>query len=133
MHSTSIQAAALTLVLVPVLYRLVEGRRERKALLRDLQAQPEFEPAATIDGWPHLTYAAMTVVGQPDPYRGETVVAYVSVKAGRAVTGEELIEFTRQRMAAYKYPRIVHVIDDLPKTQTGKIRRRALRENSPKG
>ncbi|MFW6187755.1 MAG: class I adenylate-forming enzyme family protein, partial [Actinomycetota bacterium] len=81
----------------------------------------------------HPAVYEAAVVGQPDPYRGETVVAYVSVKAGRTVTGEELIEFTRQRMAAYKYPRIVHVIDDLPKTQTGKIRRRALRENSPKG
>lgn len=44
-----VSSTALTLVLVPVLYRLVEGRRERKALLRDLQAQPEFEPAADVD------------------------------------------------------------------------------------
>ncbi|WP_314213524.1 efflux RND transporter permease subunit [Pseudarthrobacter equi] len=44
-----VSSTALTLVLVPVLYRLVEGRRERKALLRDLQAQPEFEQAADVD------------------------------------------------------------------------------------
>ncbi|MEY2476126.1 MAG: long-chain acyl-CoA synthetase, partial [Actinomycetota bacterium] len=44
-----------------------------------------------------------------------------------------LIDFTKQRLAAYKYPRIVHVIGELPKTQTGKIRRRDLRENPKKG
>ncbi|HET7781233.1 MAG TPA: efflux RND transporter permease subunit [Arthrobacter sp.] len=44
-----ISSTALTLVLVPVLYRLVEGRRERKALLRELQARPEFGPGADVD------------------------------------------------------------------------------------
>ena len=81
----------------------------------------------------HPAVYEAAVVGQPDPYRGETVVAYVSVRAGRTVTEEELIDFTKQRLAAYKYPRIVHVIDDLPKTQTGKIRRRALRDDLTKG
>ena len=73
------------------------------------------------------------VVGEPDPYRGETVVAYVSLRAGATVDEKDLIEFTRQRLAAYKYPRIIHVIEELPKTQTGKIRRRVLRENLPGG
>lgn len=81
----------------------------------------------------HPAVYEAAVVGQPDPYRGETVVAYVSVKAGRTLTEEELIDFTKQRLAAYKYPRIVHVIGELPKTQTGKIRRRDLRENPKKG
>ncbi len=76
----------------------------------------------------HPAVFEAAVVGQPDPYRGETVVAYVSVKAGHTLTEEEVIEFTKQRLAAYKYPRIVHLIEDLPKTQTGKIRRKALRE-----
>lgn len=79
----------------------------------------------------HPAVYEAAVVGQPDAYRGETVVAYVSVRAGQNVTPEEIIDFAKQRLAAYKYPRIVHVIEDLPKTPTGKIRRRALRDTPP--
>lgn len=81
----------------------------------------------------HPAVYEAAVVGMPDAYRGETVVAYVSLKSGQAATEEELIAFTRERLAAYKYPRSVHVIDDLPKTQTGKIRRRELRETPKEG
>jgi long-chain acyl-CoA synthetase len=67
-------------------------------------------------------------VGVPDEYRGETVKACVSRKAGAAVTAEELIEFCKQQMAAYKYPRSVQFPDDRPKTATGKSLRRELRD-----
>lgn len=68
------------------------------------------------------------VVGLPDEYRGEKVVAFVSLKAGRTATEEELIAFASERLAAYKRPGEVHVVGELPKTQTGKIRRRELRD-----
>jgi long-chain acyl-CoA synthetase len=68
------------------------------------------------------------VVGVPDEYRGETVKAYVSLKPGAAVTEEELIDFCKQQMAAYKYPHSIEFLDDLPKTATGKILRRELRD-----
>lgn len=68
------------------------------------------------------------VVGAPDEYRGETVTAYVSLRPGSATTAEALQAFTKERLAAYKYPRHVHIIDELPKTQTGKIKRRDLRD-----
>jgi long-chain acyl-CoA synthetase len=67
------------------------------------------------------------VVGLPHPYRGETVKAYVSLREGYSVQPQELIEFCRARMAAYKYPREVEVVDVIPKTATGKILRRSLR------
>ena len=67
------------------------------------------------------------VVGVPDEKRGETVKAFVSLKPGSTVTPEELIAHCKQRMAAYKYPRQVVLIDELPKTVTGKILRRELR------
>ncbi|MCL3816963.1 class I adenylate-forming enzyme family protein [Aeromicrobium wangtongii] len=76
----------------------------------------------------HPAVYEAAVVGQPDDYRGERVVAYVSLRAGTTVTSEELIELARERLAPYKSPREVHVLDDLPKTQTGKIRRRELRD-----
>lgn len=75
---------------------------------------------------PHVREAA--VVGAPDPYRGETVVAYVSVRPGASIEPEALIDFCRPRLAAYKRPTRVVVLTDLPKTQSGKILRRSLRE-----
>ncbi|GGX23774.1 class I adenylate-forming enzyme family protein [Streptomyces noursei] len=75
----------------------------------------------------HPSVLEAAVVGQPDAYRGETVVAYVSLQAGLNVTAEELIAFSRDRLAAYKCPRTIHFLADLPKTQSGKIRRAELR------
>ncbi|MEX5721253.1 AMP-binding protein [Geodermatophilus maliterrae] len=76
----------------------------------------------------HPAVRESAVVGVPDEKRGETVKAFVSVKPGATVTPEELIAHCRERMAAYKYPRQVEIIDELPKTVTGKILRRELRE-----
>ncbi|WP_152345768.1 class I adenylate-forming enzyme family protein [Brevibacterium sp. CFH 10365] len=77
----------------------------------------------------HPAVLEAAVVGQPDDYRGETVVAYVSLRAGQSASADELIAFAKERLAAYKYPRIVHVMSDLPKTHTGKIQRRLLRDS----
>lgn len=68
------------------------------------------------------------VVGVPDDKRGETVKAFVSLKPGATATEEELIAHCKERMAAYKYPRSVVLVDELPKTVTGKILRRELRD-----
>jgi long-chain acyl-CoA synthetase len=68
------------------------------------------------------------VVGVIDQYRGETVKAYVSLRAGQHVEPDELISFCKERMAAYKYPRMVEILDEIPKTVTGKILRRELRK-----
>ena len=68
------------------------------------------------------------VVGVPDERRGETVKAFVSLKPGATATEEELIAHCRERMAAYKYPRTVVLVEELPKTVTGKILRRELRD-----
>lgn len=67
------------------------------------------------------------VIGIPDEYRGETVKACVSLVPGVRVEPAELIAFCRQRLAAYKVPCVIEILDDLPKTATGKLMRAALR------
>jgi long-chain acyl-CoA synthetase len=75
----------------------------------------------------HPAVREASVVGVPHEYRGETVKAFVSLVAGRSATPEELIAFCRGKMAAYKYPREVEVLEELPKNASGKLLRRELR------
>ena len=71
--------------------------------------------------------AEAAVVGRPDPRVGEEVVAFVVLLPGAGARPEEIIAYCRERLAAYKYPREVQVIADLPKGPTGKILKRELR------
>jgi len=73
------------------------------------------------------------VIGVPDPYRGETVKAFVVLKPGEQATPEEIIAFCRERLAAYKVPRIIEFRDSLPKTIVGKVLRKELREAEIRG
>ncbi len=70
------------------------------------------------------------VIGVPDAYRGETIKAFVVPKKGVVLTEEEITDFCRENMAAYKVPRIIEFRDALPKTAVGKILRRTLREEA---
>jgi long-chain acyl-CoA synthetase len=76
----------------------------------------------------HDAVREAAVVGVPDEYRGETVKAFVSLNPGTQADAEALIAFCRERMAAYKYPRQIDFVDELPKTASGKILRRELRD-----
>lgn len=68
------------------------------------------------------------VIGVPDPYRGETVKAYIVLKEGKTVTEEELNKYCRKNLASYKVPRLYEFRTELPKTAVGKILRRTLLE-----
>jgi long-chain acyl-CoA synthetase len=80
----------------------------------------------------HPAVKETAVVGVHDYYRGETVKAFVALKEGMegSVTPEEIISFCKSRMAAYKYPRQVEFVAEIPKTLTGKFLRRTLREKN---
>ncbi len=78
----------------------------------------------------HPAVKEAAVVGVPDAYRGETVKAFVVLKEGYAgeVGEDELRAFAKERLAAYKVPKLWEFRDDLPKTAVGKILRRMLRK-----
>ncbi len=76
----------------------------------------------------HPAVREVAVIGRPDSTWGETVVAFVVLKDGEKLSAEELIQFTRARMATYKTPEHVIFRDALPKNATGKMDRRALRD-----
>jgi long-chain acyl-CoA synthetase len=75
----------------------------------------------------HPAVAMVAVGSQPDELKGETAKAYVVLRTGAQLDEAELITYCKAHLAAYKVPRAVQFVDDLPKTSTGKIMRRELR------
>ena len=76
----------------------------------------------------HEAVAEAAVIGVPHESHGEEVKAVVALVPGASATPDELREFCKERLAAYKYPRVVEIIDELPKGPSGKILKRELRE-----
>lgn len=72
----------------------------------------------------------VAVVGEPNEKYGEEVVAYVVLKDGQEASPEEIVEWSKENMAAYKYPRKVFIRESLPMNATGKILKRVLREEA---
>jgi len=84
------------------------------------------EVEAVLFEHPKVKEAA--VIGIPDEVRGETVKAFVVLKEGESASEKEIVDFCRERMAAYRVPRLIEFRDDLPKSIIGKVLRRELRE-----
>jgi len=76
----------------------------------------------------HPAVAEVGVVGLPDKMRGETVKAWIVLRADQTTTGSELKEFCRGRLAPYKVPAKYEFVTELPKTQIGKVLYRVLRQ-----
>ena len=80
----------------------------------------------------HPKIQEAAVAGVPDPYRGETVKAYIVLKQGETATPEEIIEFCKERLAKFKVPKLIEFREELPKSLIGKVLRRVLVEEDKK-
>ena len=74
----------------------------------------------------HPDIAAAAVVGVPDALYGEEVAAVVVLKSGATTTEQEVIDYCKARLADFKCPKTVHLVDDIPKGPTGKLLKREL-------
>jgi acyl-CoA synthetase (AMP-forming)/AMP-acid ligase II len=82
----------------------------------------------------HPSVSEVAVIGLPDTTMGETVVAVVVPSAGQEIEAAALIEYAHGRLAGYKCPRRVEVVDVLPRNASGKVLKRDLREAlTPRG
>lgn len=101
------------------------GRSDDMLKVSGIYVSP-FEVESTLVEHPAVLEAA--VIGINDADGLVKTKAYVVLKAGASTSAEELKAFTKERLAAYKYPRMIEFIQELPKTATGKIQRFKLRE-----
>jgi long-chain acyl-CoA synthetase len=75
----------------------------------------------------HPSVQMAAVVGKADVVHGEEIVAFVAIAPGSGTTPEELVDWSRAHIGAYKYPREVHLVPSIPLTTVGKIDRKVLR------
>ncbi|MBN1222552.1 MAG: long-chain fatty acid--CoA ligase [Candidatus Aminicenantes bacterium] len=75
----------------------------------------------------HPAVSLAAVIGVPHQQYGEEVKAYIVLKEGQKITESEIIRWSKEQMASYKYPRIVEIRDSLPMTATGKILKKELK------
>lgn len=106
-------------------YFYIVGRKKEMILASGFNVYP-IEVENVLYRHPAVLEAA--VFGVPDEYRGETVRAVVVLKEGSDVTEQDLIDFCRSELAAYKAPDTILFVDELPKTAVGKILKRTLKE-----
>lgn len=96
----------------------VVGRKKDLILRGGYSVVPGEVEAALLD---HPAVAEAAVVGTPHPELGEEVAAFVTLRPGARADADELVAFCRERLAAFKYPRRVSLVAELPKSATGKI------------
>jgi len=106
-------------------YCAIVGRKKEMIIAGGYNIYPD-EVDAVLMAHPAVREAA--TIGVPDPHRGETVKSFVVLATGQTASAEELVAFCRRELAAYKVPRAIAFVDELPKSSALKILRRELRE-----
>ena len=107
-------------------YIYIVDRKKDMVIVAGLNVYPR-EVEEVIYQYPKVKEAA--VVGFTDKLRGEYVKAFIVLKEGEECTSKELLRYMKERLAAYKLPRLLEFVPDLPKNSTGKILKRILKEN----
>ncbi|MEA1966948.1 MAG: long-chain fatty acid--CoA ligase [Thermodesulfobacteriota bacterium] len=75
----------------------------------------------------HPDISLVSVVGVPDEHHGEEIKAFIVLKPGKSIEKDEILNWAKKEMAAYKYPRIIEIRESLPMTATGKILKKELK------
>ncbi len=104
-------------------YLFITGRKKEMMIVSGFNVFPrEVEELL----YQHAEVREAAVVGRPDDYRGELPIAFVSLREPGAVTQENLLEYCRHNLAAYKVPAEIRLVEALPKTAVGKVDKIAL-------
>ena len=105
---------------------------ERKKDMLKVSGYSVFPAEVEAIMYRHPSIAEVGAVGVPDPYRGEDPIAYVVLKpdAHGKMREEQIAEWCRAEMAVYKAPRRIRFVESLPKTASGKVLKRVLREQA---
>lgn len=106
-------------------YYYIKGREKEMILAGGYNVYPA-EVEQTLYDHPGIHEAA--VVGIPDERKGETVAAAVTLAEGAALTPDDIRDYVLEELAPYKHPRVVDIVDQLPKTGSGKIRKVDIQE-----
>jgi len=106
-------------------YIYIVDRRKEMLLVRGMNVYPR-EIEEVLHQFPNVREAA--VIPKPDDKRGEVPIAFVSTVNGAKIEPNDILRFCRDRLADYKVPREVRIVDDLPRTATGKIAKLELKK-----
>jgi long-chain acyl-CoA synthetase len=107
-------------------YVEIVGRTRERILRGGYSVFPQEVEAVLLS---HPAVAEAAVIAVPDVDLGEEVAAFVSLKRSEKLTSDDLLDYCRQHLARYKYPRQVHIVPELPKGPTGKVLKSALSKN----
>jgi long-chain acyl-CoA synthetase len=108
-------------------YVEIVGRTRERILRGGYSVFPQEVEAVLLS---HPAVAEAAVIGVPDVDLGEEVAAFVSLKRSEKLSSDDLLDYCREHLARYKYPRQVHIVPELPKGPTGKILKSALSKNT---
>ncbi|MBE3555758.1 MAG: AMP-binding protein [Firmicutes bacterium] len=106
-------------------YRYVVDRKKDMIIYGGENIYPAEVEKALLQ---HPAVVEVAVLGRPDPLKGEEPIALVRLAEGAQTSERDLRDFARRHLANFKVPRHFYFVDDFPRTDTGKIRKYALRE-----
>ena len=106
-------------------YHRIVGRSKELIVASGYNVYPDEVDRVLME---HPAVLEAATIGVPHEKRGETVKSFLVLEPGQELSAEEIIAFSRERLAAYKVPKLIEFRDELPKSAVLKILRRKLRE-----